>query len=113
MIIILYRIKASIYQTQLSDFIGKRIVEKYDMNVPKDYRLARKKFRWIPLHPNIGKKWLPTKATIAKSQRRITDYMRWIPRLAGKYLYRFPKVKIPRFEDFCICVRIIALKPRI
>jgi len=100
MIIVLYRRKASIYQTQLNDFINKRTVEKYDMNVPKDYRLARKKFRWIPLQPKIGKKSLPTKVIVAKSQRRIMDYMQWVPRLAGKYLYRFPKVKIPRFEDF-------------
>ena len=45
MIIILYKIKPSIYQTQLTDFIGLKSMEKYDMNVPKDYRIARKKFR--------------------------------------------------------------------
>jgi hypothetical protein len=100
MIIILYRKKACIYQTQLKDFIGKKAVEKYDMNVPKDYRVARKKFRWIPLRPNRGKNAPPTKAIVAKSQRRITDYIQWVPRLMGKYLYRFPKVKIPRFEEF-------------
>ena len=44
MIITLYKIKPSIYQTQLNDFIGKKSDEKYDMNVPKDYRIARKKF---------------------------------------------------------------------
>ncbi|KKM78207.1 hypothetical protein LCGC14_1362260 [marine sediment metagenome] len=43
MIIILYRIKPSIYQTQLIDFIGVKSTEKYDMSVPKDYRIARKK----------------------------------------------------------------------
>ncbi|MHA1284157.1 MAG: hypothetical protein ACTSQP_16790 [Promethearchaeota archaeon] len=51
MIIILYKRKPSIYQAQLTDFIGRYSVEKYDMNIPIDYRIARKKFRWIPIHP--------------------------------------------------------------
>ena len=47
MIIIRYRIKSSIFQAQLTDFIGQKSVEQYDMSIPKDYRGARKKFRWI------------------------------------------------------------------
>lgn len=100
MIIIQYRIKACIFQTQLNDFIGKRTVEKYDMNNSKDYRIARKKFRWIPIQPNRGKNAPQKNSSISKSQRKITDYTKWIPKLQGKYLYRFPNVKIPRYEDF-------------
>jgi len=100
MIIILYRRKACIYQTQLTDFTGARTDEVYDMNLPKDYRLARKKFRWIPLQRNRGKEARHDSRIIAKSQKRIIDYLNWIPKLKGKYLYRFSRVKIPRFRVF-------------
>jgi len=100
MIIILYRIKPSIYQTQLTDFTGLKSIEQYDMNVPKDYRIARKKFRWIPIHPTWGKRAPSTTRTLSKSQKRIQDFIDWEPKLKDKYLYRFPRVKIPRFEDF-------------
>jgi len=100
MIIILYKIKPSIYQTQLTDFIGLKSTEKYDMSVPKDYRIARKKFRWIPIHPTWGKHIRKTKKTPSKSQKKIQDFIDWVPKLKNKYLYRFPRVKIPRFEEF-------------
>ena len=66
MIIILYKIKPSIYQTQLTDFIELKSIEKYDMSVPKDYRIARKKFRWIPIHPTWGAHAKQTSRTIPK-----------------------------------------------
>jgi len=69
MIIILYRFKPSIYQTQLTDFIGLKSIENYDMNVPKDYRIARKKFRWIPIHPTWGAHKKQTSKYSPKSQR--------------------------------------------
>jgi len=100
MIIILYRIKPSIYQTQLTDFIGPRIVEKYDMNVPKDYRIARKKFRWLPIHPTWGKKRSSAKSYLTKSQKKLNEFIDWEPKLKDRYLYRFPRVTIPRFEEF-------------
>ena len=100
MIIILYKIKPSIYQTQLTDFIGQRSIEKYDMSVPKDYRIARKRFRWIPIHPTWGKRRAPTTSSASRSQRKIQDFIDWEPKLKDKYLYRFPRVKIPRFEEF-------------
>jgi len=100
MIIILYRIKPSIYQTQLTDFIGLKFVEKYDMNVPKDYRIARKKFRWISIHPTWGAHAKQTPKILAKFQKKIQDFIDWEPKLKDKYLYRFPRVKIPRFEEF-------------
>jgi len=100
MIIILYKIKPSIYQTQLTDFIRLKSIEKYDMSVPKDYRNARKKFRWISIHPTWGKRRAPTTSSIPKSQKRIQDFIDWESKLKDKYLYRFPRVKIPRFEEF-------------
>ncbi len=100
MIIILYRIKPSIYQTQLTDFTGQRSIEKYDMNVPKDYRIARKKFCWIPIHPTWGRRAKSTKNFLPESQKRIQDFINWTPKLQDKYVYRFPRVKIPRFEEF-------------
>lgn len=99
MIIILYKIKPSIYQTQLTDFIGQRTIEKYDMNVPRDYRVARKKFRWIPIHPTWGKHIKKTKQLSSKSQKTIQDFIKWVPKKQGHYIYRFPRVEIPRFED--------------
>lgn len=100
MIIILYRIKPSIYQAQLTDFIGQRSIEEYNMNIPKDYRIARKKFRWIPLHPTWGRRASSTMSSLPKSQRKIQDFINWEPKLKDKYLYRFPRVNIPPFEEF-------------
>ena len=100
MIIILYRIKPSIYQTQLTDFIGLKSIEKYNMSVPRDYRIARKKFRWIPIHPTWGKRAPPNTNSIPKTQKKIQDFIDWVPKLKDKYLYRFPRVKIPRFDEF-------------
>ena len=100
MIIILYKIKPSIYQSQLTDFIGKRYVEKYDMNNPKDYRLARKKFQWIWIHPTWGKRSASSKKFFSKSQKRIHDFINWVPKKQNHYIYRFPRVKIPRFEEY-------------
>jgi len=51
MIIIRYRYKPTIIQTQLEDYISKRIREIYEMWVPKQYRLARKRFPWISVRP--------------------------------------------------------------
>jgi hypothetical protein len=50
MIIIKYRIRNPIFQTQLGDFIGLQKVERYRSWIPKDYRRMRKRFsRWIPV----------------------------------------------------------------
>lgn len=100
MIVILYKIKSSIYQTQLTDFIGHKSVEEYDMNIPKDYRVARKKFRWIPIHPTWGKHIKKNNNPPPKSQKRIHDFINWIPKMHEHYIYRFPRIKIPRYEDY-------------
>lgn len=102
MIVILYRRKPSIFQTQLKDFIGRKFVEKYDMNVPKDYRIARKRFTWIPIHPTWGGHKRKRVLKFPKSQKRITDFIDWVPKSKDKYLYRFLRVKIPRFETFAL-----------
>ena len=100
MIIILYRKKPSIFQTQLNDYIGARTIEKYDMNVPKDYRIARKRFHWIPILPNRGKQAKQPRHAISASQTKMSDFMGWKPKLKGKYLYRFPRISVPRYEEF-------------
>lgn len=79
------------------DFMNKKSVEKYNMSNPRDYRLARKKFPWIPIKRNKPRKKCNK---IPESQKKLIDFIEWVPPLKGKYLYRFPKVKIPRFEDF-------------
>ena len=100
MIIILYKIKPSIYQTQLTDFIGLKSIEKYDMNIPRDYRVARKRFRWIWIHPTWGKHIKKTTWKTPKSQKTILDFINWVPKKQAHYIYRFPRVKIPRFEEY-------------
>ncbi len=37
-------------------------------------------------------------------QLKLSDFIGWIPTLKGRYLYRFPKVRIPRFEDHAMGV---------
>jgi hypothetical protein len=71
------------------------------MNIPKEYRLARKKFRWIPLQANKGKQGNNSTQMLPKSQKRIIDFIQWTPTLKGKYLYRFPSIKIPSYEEYC------------
>ncbi len=78
MIIIRYRIKSSIFQAQLTDFIGQKSVEQYDMSIPKDYRVARKKFRWIWIHPTWGKRSAPSKNPMPKSQKKIQKFIKWV-----------------------------------
>lgn len=97
MIRIKFKSAPNILYSQIDDFIGAKMVEDYDMSLKKDYNKARKKFRW--LFPKTRKK---RKKVIEhpKSQKTIIDFIGWVPELKEKYLYRFPKVKIPRFEDF-------------
>ena len=97
MIKIRYKRKPNIFQAHLEDFTGNKTVEEYDMSNPKDYRTARKKHPWISAKKRkIRKKVVSHPA----SQKTIVDFIDWIPELKGKYLYRFPKVRVSRFEDF-------------
>jgi hypothetical protein len=49
MIRILYKRKANIYQTQLTDFIHGMSIETYEMWISKDRNLVRKNFSWVPM----------------------------------------------------------------
>ncbi len=100
MIHILYKFKANIHQTQLNDFIGDKRVEIYKMWDSKDYRLARKKFFWLSIRRYRKRIISKYSVKFDKNQRKIVDYLKWVPKLRGKYLYRFPRIKIPRFEDY-------------
>ncbi len=88
------------YQTQLTDFIRVRTIEKYDMKIPKDYRTARRKFPWIPLQPKQTKRTKQPSNMPSEFKNKIIDFIGWKPKLRDKYLYRFPSVSIPRYEDF-------------
>jgi len=92
-----YKRKPSIFQKQIDDFNGNELIEDYDMSNSTDYNRARKK------HPKLFvKKHEKKKKTIKhpKSQKKIIDFIEWVPNLRDKYLYRFPKVKIMRYEEF-------------
>ena len=47
MIRILYKQKANIYQTQLTDFINGISIETYEMWVSKDRNFVKKNFNWV------------------------------------------------------------------
>ena len=100
MIHILYKRKPNIHQTQLTDFIGLESVEVYKTWKNGVYNKVRRKFPWLPVKhynkktPNNAK----TKSNL--KQLKLSDFIDWIPTLKGKYLYRFPKVRVPRFEDY-------------
>jgi len=100
MILILYKRKPSIYQAQLTDFIGMRSIEKYDMGIPKEYRIARKRFKWIPIHPKWGRRAKDSKSSLPQSQKRIYELIQWAPKKQFHYIYRSPRVKIPRYKEF-------------
>ncbi len=100
MIHILYKLRANIHQTQLGDFIGNKRVEIYKMWDSKDYRLARKNFFWLSIRRYRKRIISKYSEKFNKYQRKIVDYLKWVAKLRGKYLYRFPRIKIPRFEDY-------------
>lgn len=100
MIRILYIKKANIYQTQLRDFIGFRKVETYEMWVSKDYNYVRKNFFWVPVRRYNKRNDSEELTKPILIQLKITYFIKWVPKLKDKYLYRFPHVKIMRFEEF-------------
>lgn len=104
MIHILYKKKPNIYQTQLTDFIGIKNVEVYKTWEDGVYNKVRRKFPWVPVNPY--NKRAPDSAEVKSNlkQLKLSDFIEWIPMLKGKYLYRFPKVRIPRFEDYAMGV---------
>ena len=99
MIRILYIKKPNIYQTQLTDFIGLKEVETYEMWVSKDKNFVRKNFWWVPMRHYNKRSNSEEIIEPVLIQLKITGFIKWVPTLKGKYLYRFPRVKITRFED--------------
>lgn len=103
MIIIKFRKKSSIFQTQLDDFIGIRTIERYESWIPRDYRFMRKKFkRWLPVRSYRR----GNHATNKKNSRSIKTLDSFLPvreplKLSKPhYLFRFRD--IPRYlpEDY-------------
>lgn len=66
------------------------------------YNKVRKKFPWIPVRHYTKKNSDKDKIGSDLTQLTLTDFLDWIPTLKGQYLYRFPKVKIPRFEAYAM-----------
>jgi hypothetical protein len=103
MIVIKYRRKSTLLQAQIEDYSGEVQVEEYDMNVPKDYRAARKKFKaWLPVHSYTPRAPLAIPA-VPGGQRTILDYMpKWelplLPR--ARYFMRFRSMPQVTFGDF-------------
>lgn len=61
---------------------------------------VRKKFPWAPVRP-YNKRQVNDDADGSKyKQLTLDDFVAWIPTLKGKYLYRFPKVKVPRYKEY-------------
>jgi len=96
---ILYRRKTDIHQKQLLDYIGLESVEVYKTWEKGVYNKVRRKFPWTPVRPYTKRSPESKEDDSRLKQKTLTDFMDWIPTLKGQYLYRFPKVKIPRFED--------------
>lgn len=99
MIRILYKRKANIYQTQLTDFIHGMSIETYEMWISKDRNLVRKNFSWVPMRQYNRRVVSEELNESTLIQLEITRFIQWVPKLKGHYLYRFPRVKTTRFED--------------
>lgn len=100
MIQILYKVKPNIYQTQLSDFLGLKTIEIYKMWEPSVYNTVRKKFSWVPVRRFKKRASNNPLNNLPCGQKRIVDFVKWVPDLKENYIDRFPKVKIPRYEEF-------------
>lgn len=102
MIHILYKRKPNIHQTQLTDFLDIKNIEVYKTWEGGVYNKVRKKFPWVPV--NSYNKRVPDSEEKKSDlkQLTLTDFIGWIPGLKGRYLYRFPKIRIPRFEDYAM-----------
>ncbi len=100
MIRILYKKKANIYQTQILDFIQGRTIETYEMWVSKDRNIVKKNFKWVFMRHYNKRDDSEVSNESNLIQLEITHFIQWVPKLNGSYLYRFPRVKTMRFEDY-------------
>ncbi len=99
MIRILYKQKANIYQTQLTDFINGMSIETYEMWVSKDRNFVKENFNWVHMR-RYNRRVVPEELNEpVLIQLEITYFIQWVPKLTGHYLYRFPRVKITWFEE--------------
>lgn len=101
MIVITYRIRTKIIQYQIDDYLTGIKREIYKMWVPKDYRLARKRFWWLYIHHGTAKKMQLT--CPSPEQTRIDDYI--IQSIAltlpeKKYFCRFRSIPSVTYSDY-------------
>ncbi|MHA1997289.1 MAG: transposase [Promethearchaeota archaeon] len=98
MIIIKYRKKRPIIQTQLDDFLGIRSIERYESWVPRDYRTIRKKFKRMIRVRRYRRKKREMEARTSKCTRTLDLFFPVLqpPTLPKPpYLFRFRS--IPRY----------------
>jgi hypothetical protein len=87
MIVIKYRRKETIYQSQLEDFIGKKKIEIFKSWVPKDYRAMRKRFsRWLPIRSYRWRK------------KPVNSMNKWIVTTLDSFLPAPPAIKLSKPE---------------
>ena len=89
---------------QLTDFIGTKSVEVYKTWEAGVYNKVRRKFPWVPVKIHHKRAPYSDEKKSNLKQLTLSDFIDWVPTLKGKYLYRFPKVRIPRFEDHAMGV---------
>ncbi len=99
MIHILYKRKPNIHQTQLTNFTGVKNIEVYKTWEDGVYNKVRREFPWVPVKPYNKRTPNSDEEKSNLKQLTLSDFIDWIPTLKGKYLYRFPKIWIPKFED--------------
>lgn len=103
MIVIKFRRRPTIRQAQIDDFRGNGKIEEYDMNVPRDYRTARKKFKaWLSVHPYTYH--VPVAAQSGRGrQTSLLEYMphKELPQLPRpRYLGRFRGIPQATFGEW-------------
>ena len=106
MIIIEYKIRATIKQMQIDDYICDKIIEHYHMWVPKEYNLARKKY---PQLISV-RKYLKYSKSVTTSRRNLVEntlipYMYSMNKKILSNLSYFSRFKSPNrtiFEDFAL-----------
>lgn len=99
MIHILYKRKTDIHQRHILNFMGLERVEVYKTWEKGVYNTVRKKFPWAPVRP-YNKRQSDKEEDSKYKQLTLDEFIDWIPILKEKYLYRFPKVQIPRYNEY-------------
>lgn len=103
MIIIKYRTRPTIIQSQLDDFIGPVKRRVYRSWVPREYRLIRKRFsRWVPV-----KSYRQQAQTAKNTNKRIdSSLFKFLPTELSisfskpAYLFRFYRMPVYTFDNY-------------